>query len=48
MGGLERPEGGWESFFRELWDGLVTEDSISKYELKYRGEFYKLLSCICV
>ncbi|KAJ3409169.1 hypothetical protein HDV05_004562 [Chytridiales sp. JEL 0842] len=32
-----RPEGGWEKFFSELWSGLVTEDSISKFELKYRG-----------
>jgi hypothetical protein len=42
-----RPEGGWDQFFRELWSGLVTNDSISKFELKYRGVVSFLESSSC-
>lgn len=35
--GLMCPEGGWDSYFRNLWEGMVTLDSIAKFELSYRG-----------
>ncbi|KAJ3218154.1 hypothetical protein HDU67_006558 [Dinochytrium kinnereticum] len=31
-----RPDGGWEKFFRELWGGLVTTETIEKFAVKYK------------
>ncbi|KAJ3104456.1 DnaJ sub C member 9 [Phlyctochytrium planicorne] len=32
-----RPEGGWDKYFRDLWGGIVTKDSIDEFALKYKG-----------
>ncbi|KAJ3029917.1 UNVERIFIED_CONTAM: hypothetical protein HDU68_010700 [Siphonaria sp. JEL0065] len=34
---FEAPEQGWTAFFKELWGGLITEDTINAFALKYRG-----------
>ncbi|ORY37439.1 DnaJ-domain-containing protein [Rhizoclosmatium globosum] len=34
---FEAPPQGWTAFFRELWSGLITADTISAFALQYRG-----------
>ncbi|KAI9324876.1 hypothetical protein DFJ73DRAFT_633702 [Zopfochytrium polystomum] len=36
-----RPDGGWDSYFRNLW-GKLTEDSIDKFTINYRGSSEEL------
>ncbi|KAI8838065.1 DnaJ domain-containing protein [Chytridium lagenaria] len=32
-----RPPGGWDKYFKDLWGGLVTEQSINVFAAKYKG-----------